>query len=228
MQALPGARGAAASNPHTPRKTSTSQPSRAVRVPILVHGLPLPDQEVLLAALDARDPGTARHARSVVDLAERVAIRLGLCDDDVSDVAQVAALHDIGKLATPDSILHKRGLLDEGQRMVMQEHTILGAELLARIPSLAHLERGVRASHERWDGTGYPDRLPGPMIPLASRIVFVCDAYDAMTSPRPYRPTQDHLAAATEIRSCAGTQFCPRSAHALLAVLAFEREAALV
>jgi HD-GYP domain-containing protein (c-di-GMP phosphodiesterase class II) len=184
--------------------------------------------EVLLEALEARDPGTARHTRGVLDLAERVAIRMGISDEGVAEVGQVAGLHDIGKLTTPDCILHKSGPLDEGELIVMRAHTVLGGELLSRIPSLAHLERAVRASHERWDGTGYPDRLAGAMIPLASRIVFVCDAYDAMTSVRPYRTAilgQD--AAAAEIRRCSGTQFCPRSADALVAVLELEREAAL-
>jgi len=187
-----------------------------------VHGTPLSDQEVLLAALEVRDPGTARHTEHVVELAERVAIRLGLSDDGVEEVAQVAALHDLGKLATPDSILLKSGPLDHAERTVMEAHTIVGGDLLSRIPSLAHLERAVRATHERWDGAGYPDGLCGAMIPLASRIVFVCDAYDAMTSVRPYRPALGHDAAATEIQRCAGSQFCPRSAQALLAVLEFE------
>jgi HD-GYP domain-containing protein (c-di-GMP phosphodiesterase class II) len=193
-----------------------------------VHGTPLSDQEVLLTALEARDPGTARHTRGVVELAERVAIRLGLSDDGVDEVAQVAALHDIGKLATPDSILQKNGPLTEGERTIMQSHTIAGGDVLSRIPSLAHLERAVRATHERWDGDGYPDGLCDGMIPLASRIVFVCDAYDAMTSVRPYRAAlvgQD--AAVAEIERCAGAQFCPRSAEALVAVLAFERETEL-
>jgi HD-GYP domain-containing protein (c-di-GMP phosphodiesterase class II) len=194
-----------------------------------VHGLHFSEQEVLLAALETRDPGTARHTRGVVDLSERVAIRLGLSDEGVAEVAQVAALHDIGKLATPDAILHKTGLLTEAERKIMQAHTIIGGELLSCIPALAHLERPVRATHERWDGTGYPDRLEGTMIPLASRIVFVCDAYDAMTNHRPYRAAiLGAGAVADEIRRCAGTQFCPRSAEALMAVLAFERDTALV
>jgi HD-GYP domain-containing protein (c-di-GMP phosphodiesterase class II) len=194
-----------------------------------VHGSHTSEQEVLLAALEARDPGTARHTRSVVDLAERVAIRLGLSDEGVAEVAQVAALHDIGKLATPDTILQKTGVLNDAERAIMQGHTVVGGDLLGRIPSLAHLELAVRATHERWDGAGYPDRLAKTMVPLASRIVFVCDAYDAMTSPRPYRAAiLGDGAAADEIRRCAGTQFCPRSAEALVAVLAFERETELV
>jgi len=207
---------------------STGQPSPPIRVETSVHGTPLSDQDVLLAALEARDPGTARHTRQVVELAERVAIRLGLSDEGVDEVAQVAALHDVGKLATPDSILLKSGPLDHAERTMMEAHTIVGGDLLSRIPSLSHLERAVRATHERWDGAGYPDGLCGAMIPLASRIVFVCDAYDAMTSIRPYRSAvlgQDRAAA--EIERCAGSQFCPRSAEALVAVLQFERETAI-
>jgi two-component system, cell cycle response regulator len=193
-----------------------------------MYGAPNSEQEVLLAALAAGDPGTARHARSVTDLAERVAIRLGLPDEEVAEVGQVAALHDIGKLATPDSILHKPGPLTDGERTVMHEHTIVGGELMAHIPSLCHLEGAVRATHERWDGAGYPDGLYGRTIPLASRIVFVCDAYDAMVSPRPYRPALGHDFALDEIRRCSATQFCPISAQALIAVLAFEYDTALV
>jgi two-component system, cell cycle response regulator len=186
------------------------------------------EQEVLLTALEARDPGTARHSHGVVDLSERVAISMGLSDEGVAEVTRVAALHDIGKLATPDAILHKTGVLDEAERTIMQAHTIVGGELLGRIPSLAHLELPVRATHERWDGSGYPHGLAGTMIPLASRIVFVCDAFDALTSPRPYRAgILGEWAAVHEIRRCAATQFCPRSAEALVAVLAFERQTAL-
>jgi HD-GYP domain-containing protein (c-di-GMP phosphodiesterase class II) len=206
----------------------TSQPWRRIGVVTDVHGTPLSDQDVLLAALEARDPGTARHTAHVAELAERVAIRLGLSDDGVEEVAQVAALHDVGKLATPDSILLKSGPLDEAERTIMEAHTIVGGDVLARIPSLAHLERAVRATHERWDGTGYPDGLCGATIPLASRIVFVCDAYDAMTSVRPYRAVvMDNDAAIAELERCAGTQFCPRSAEALIAVVEFERETEL-
>ncbi len=186
------------------------------------------DQEVLLAALDARDPGTLRHTLGVVDLAERVAIRLGLTDEGILEVSQVAALHDIGKLATPDSILLKPGPLDEVERSVMEQHTIVGATMLERIPSLAHVAPAVRATHERWDGFGYPDGLAGSSIPLAARIVFVCDAFEAMTSQRPYRRPMDPAAAVAEVRRCAGSQFCPHSAETLLSVLEFEREATLV
>jgi HD-GYP domain-containing protein (c-di-GMP phosphodiesterase class II) len=100
----------------------------------------------------------------------------------------------------------------------------MGGGLLAHIPSLSHLEGAVRAMHERWDGAGYPDGLYGRTIPLASRIVFVCDAYDAMVSPRPYRTALVHDVAIDEIRRCSGTQFCPVSAQALIAVLAFEHD----
>jgi two-component system cell cycle response regulator len=186
------------------------------------------EQDVLLAALEARDPGTARHTRGVIELSERVAIRLGLSDEGAAEVAQVAALHDIGKLHTPDAILHKTGLLDETERAIMQAHTIIGGDMVSRIPILAHLAGAVRATHERWDGAGYPDGLTGTMIPLASRIVFVCEAHDAITSPRPYRASiLGDGAAIHEIRRCAGTQFCPGSAEGLVAVLAFERATAL-
>jgi HD-GYP domain-containing protein (c-di-GMP phosphodiesterase class II) len=180
-----------------------------------VHGAHISEQEVLLTALEARDPGTARHTHGVIELSERVAIRMGLSDEGVAEVTQVAALHDIGKLATPDAILHKTGVLDEVERTIMQAHTIVGGELLGHIPSLAHLELPVRATHERWDGTGYPDRLPGPEIPLGARIIFVVDAFDAMTSDRVYRGRLSQEEALAELERCAGTQFDPDCVAAL-------------
>jgi putative nucleotidyltransferase with HDIG domain len=185
------------------------------------------DLDGILSALAARDPGTARHSRDVRNLAERVAIRLGLTDEGVAEVAQVAALHDVGKLATPDGILFKPSPLNVLEQAIMREHAAEGAFIVAELPALSHLAEAVRATHERWDGCGYPDGLSGAEIPLASRIVFVCDAYDAMVSPRPYRPALRPELAVAEIRRCAGTQFCPASATALLGVLELEAETAL-
>ena len=122
----------------------------------------------------------------------------------------MAILHDVGKLAIPDAILHKPGPLDEAEWTVMRTHPIASEQLLAQVPSLHHLCAAVRAEHERWDGTGYPDGLAGRAIPLASRITLVCDAFHAMTSDRPYRAGMSVADAFAEIEAGSGTQFCPR------------------
>lgn len=175
--------------------------------------------EALIAAVQARDAYTARHSRDVVDHALAVAARLGLDDDELTAVRHVAMLHDIGKIAVPDTILGKPGALSEQEWEVMRTHSARGEQLVRSTPGLEHLAPAIRAEHERWDGTGYPDGLRGEEIPLASRITFVCDAYHAMTSDRPYRPALSAQAARAEIEAGIGSQFCPRSGAAFLAVL---------
>ena len=175
--------------------------------------------QTLIAAVEARDAYTGEHSRNVVAHAGAVARRLGLSDPQVAEAEQVAMLHDIGKLAIPDTILTKPGPLDEEEWRTMQSHSVSGEELISNTPGLAHLAPAIRGEHERWDGTGYPDGLSGDEIPLASRIACVCDAYHAMTSDRPYRAALSPQEARREIESGAGTQFCPTSARALLEVL---------
>jgi HD-GYP domain-containing protein (c-di-GMP phosphodiesterase class II) len=176
--------------------------------------------EALIAAVHARDAYTARHSRDVVDHALRTAHRLGLSGEGLSEVRHVAMLHDIGKIAVPDTILGKPGTLTEGEWKVMRTHSARGEELVRNTPGLEHLAPAIRAEHERWDGKGYPDGLAGEAIPLASRITFVCDAYHAMTSDRPYRPAMSQEEARAEVEVGIGSQFCPRSARAFLEVLA--------
>jgi PAS domain S-box-containing protein len=170
----------------------------------------------LLAALDARDHYTGEHSEAVVELAGAVAHRLGLSQAQIGEVEQVALLHDIGKIGIPDAILQKRGPLDDDQWCVMHEHPAIGARIICSIPSLTHLAPAVRAEHERWDGTGYPDGLQGAAIPLASRIILACDAWHAMTSDRPYRAAMAHDAALAELEASAGTQFDPAVVAALV------------
>ena len=122
----------------------------------------------------------------------------------------------MGKLSIPHFILNKPGPLAENEWAVMRSHTTIGADAVAEAAELAHLAPAVRACHERWDGRGYPDGLAGEEIPLASRVTFVCDAYDAMTSDRPYRPARSKIVALSELRHGVGGQFCPRCATALL------------
>jgi len=175
--------------------------------------------QTLAAVIEARDAYTGEHSTAVVAHAVAVARRLGLDEDAVLDVEQVALLHDVGKLSTPDAILHKPGPLDPDEWEVMRGHPGAGAKLIADVPVLAHLAPALRAEHERWDGTGYPDGLAGEAIPLASRITLVCDAYDAMTSDRPYRAALSRDVARAEIEAGLGTQFCPIAGGALLDLL---------
>jgi HD-GYP domain-containing protein (c-di-GMP phosphodiesterase class II) len=175
--------------------------------------------ETLIAAVEARDHYTGEHSAAVVSHAVAVARELGLSGDAVADVEQVALLHDIGKIAIPDAILHKPGRLDEREWEIMRTHPVAGAELVANAPGLAHLARAIRGEHERWDGRGYPDGLAGETIPIASRITFVCDAYHAMTSDRPYRRAMREEDARSEIEAGSGTQFSPTVAAAFLKIL---------
>jgi len=175
--------------------------------------------QALLAALDARERYTASHSQAVVELAVAVGDALGLDEAAVAQVGQVALLHDIGKLGIPDAILQKPGSLTRAEWKVMREHPVIGARLVASVDALAHLAPAVRAEHERWDGGGYPDGLAGAAIPIVSRICLACDAYHAMTSDRPYRAAMTVQAARDELARNAGSQFCPRTVEALLAVL---------
>jgi len=173
----------------------------------------------LLVALEARDFYTSEHSKQVVELAAGVAARLGLDQDETRDVEQVALLHDIGKVGIPDAILQKQGPLDEQEWQLMRQHPIVGEHIIAGTPGLSHLAPAMRAEHEHWDGGGYPDGLAGAEIPLASRITLACDALNAMTNDRPYRPAMTMERAQEELRAGAGTQFDPRTVEALLAEL---------
>jgi HD-GYP domain-containing protein (c-di-GMP phosphodiesterase class II) len=173
--------------------------------------------QALLAALAARDRYTKEHSEAVVKLSDATARALRLPTAPRDEINQVALLHDLGKIAIPDPILRKRGPLSEEEWKSMREHTIVGARIVASVDGLGHLAPAIRAAHERWDGHGYPDGLAGEEIPLASRIVSLCDAFHAMVSPRPYRAALHPRRAAIEIARGAGSQFCPRSAAALLA-----------
>jgi diguanylate cyclase (GGDEF)-like protein/putative nucleotidyltransferase with HDIG domain len=197
------------------RRTSTAMPR-----PLAGATTEMASLRALLAAVNARDSYTAMHSREVVTLARAVARQLGLDEAQRSEVEHIALLHDLGKIAVPDAILRKPGSLTDHERVLMRQHPVVGAEILASMPELAHLAPAVRAEHERWDGGGYPDGLAGEQIPVASRVVFVCDAYHAMTSNRPYRRAMSSAAAREEIRREAGRQFCPHAAAALLDGLA--------
>jgi diguanylate cyclase (GGDEF)-like protein len=166
-------------------------------------------RDVLLRALAERNPDLGEHLATVADLAVAVARKLGLSPDEVDQVRHAADLHDVGKVAIPDAILDKPGPLDADEWTFMRRHTIIGERIVAAAPALSEVAVLVRASHERYDGAGYPDGLAGDAIPLGARIVAVCDSFDAMVANRPYRLALPHAAALAELERCAGSQFDP-------------------
>jgi putative nucleotidyltransferase with HDIG domain len=163
--------------------------------------------DVLLRALTERDSALGTHLDEVAELALATAVRLGVAQEDLEAVRQTALLHDVGKVAIPDEILRKPEPLDDADWEFIRRHTIIGERIISAAPALLPVSRCVRSTHERCDGDGYPDGLSGEDIPLAARIVAVCDAYDAMTSDRPYRAARSDRGAIAELRRCAGTQF---------------------
>jgi putative nucleotidyltransferase with HDIG domain len=175
--------------------------------------------QVLSSAMGAKDAYTASHEDRVAELAVRVAERMGLSRHEQEKVRYAALLHDIGKIAVPDRILGKPGKLDEEEWAVMRTHTVVGADLLKRIPFFAGVHPLVRSSHERWDGGGYPDGLASEAIPLGARIVAACDALHAITSDRTYRLASSQEDALAELTRCAGTHFDPAVVEALRAEL---------
>jgi hypothetical protein len=171
--------------------------------------------DVLARAVDIRDDYTGRHSADVGSLARRVGERIGMTTAQLAVLEWAARLHDVGKLGVPDAILQKPGPLDEREWEVMRRHPEWGAEMVARVPGLEELARLVGAHHERWDGSGYPDGLAGEAIPLASRVISVCDAFEAMVSRRPYRAPLTVESALRELLASAGSQFDP---HVVAAV----------
>jgi diguanylate cyclase (GGDEF)-like protein len=165
--------------------------------------------DALLQALQEREPDLRGHVDNVAELAVAVGRKMGLDSDELYQVARAADLHDVGKLAVPDAILNKAGPLNDIEWGCMRQHTIVGDRILSAAPALEPVAKLVRASHERYDGRGYPDRLAGDDIPLGARIVAVCDAFHAMTSDRPYRRAMPMRSAIMELRRCAGLQFDP-------------------
>jgi two-component system cell cycle response regulator len=177
-------------------------------------------KDVLRQVLSERHPDLEPHVSAVAELADAVARRLGLPDTRVAEVRLAAELHDVGKVAIPEVIIDKPGPLDETEWAFLRRHTLIGERIVAAAPALSGVARIVRSSHERVDGGGYPDGLAGGEIPLAARIVFACDAFDAMTSNRPYSRAIPDRDASAELRRCAGSQFDPMVVEALCGVVA--------
>ena len=176
--------------------------------------------KVLLRALSERHPKLGDHVTGVAELSEALARKLGLTEKEVEQARLAGALHDVGKMAIPDAILEKPGPLNADEWKFVKGHTLIGERILHAATALSYVAGLVRSSHERFDGSGYPDGLVGTAIPLVSRIVFVCDAFDAMTSQRPYADGLTVEAALAELRRNAGTQFDPVVVAAFADVLA--------
>jgi diguanylate cyclase (GGDEF)-like protein len=175
--------------------------------------------DVLLRALAERHPSLEGHLGGVAQLAEAVGRHLGIEGEALDHVRVAAELHDVGKVAIPDAILNKPGPLDDDEWAFMHRHTLIGERIVGAAPALGAVAKLVRASHERWDGDGYPDRTAGEDIPLGARIVAVCDAYDAIVADRPYRRGRSAAEAMEELQRCAGAQFDPAVVAAFAAVL---------
>ena len=175
---------------------------------------------LLSDVVEFEDPYTAAHSRSIVELVEATAEKMGVRKEERQRLEFAALLHDVGKIAIPKQILNKPAKLTEEEFALMKTHTIEGQLMLDRVGGLlGEIGEIVRSCHERWDGRGYPDGLAGERIPFAARLVFACDAYNAMTTDRVYRPGMSREDALEELARNAGTQFDPSVVAALTAVI---------
>jgi putative two-component system response regulator len=163
----------------------------------------------LAAAVEAKDPYTEAHTQRVAESARRIGVRMGLAPEDLDALYRGGIVHDIGKIGIPDAILLKPGQLDSEERVRMNLHPVIGENIVAPLRSSADLRPMIRHHHERYDGTGYPDRLASEAIPLLARILSVCDAYDALISDRPYRAHLSHDRALAILEEGAGHQWDP-------------------
>jgi diguanylate cyclase (GGDEF)-like protein len=176
-------------------------------------------RDLMLRVLAERHPELHEHVGAVAALARSIGERMGIGGELLDGLERAAELHDIGKMAIPDAILNKPGPLDAEEWRFMRRHTIIGESMLSAAPALHAAAQIVRSSHERFDGKGYPDGLSAEAIPLASRIIFVCDAFHAMTSDRTYASGRSNEDAMAELARCAGTQFDPTVVGAFRAQL---------
>jgi HD-GYP domain-containing protein (c-di-GMP phosphodiesterase class II) len=177
----------------------------------------MPLSEGTLALADAASHPLAHHSRAVAELAGTVAVELGLSASELYEVELAALFHDVGKLGLMDELLDKPEGLTAEEISLVREHPVRGQAMLEQAGRhFTGAARIVRSCHERWDGGGYPDGLSGEQIPLAARIVFCCDAYDAMTSERPYSTPRTRTLAVAELWACAGSQFDPKVVAALV------------
>ena len=188
-------------------------PSNTSPIPLI----PPTQARGLLHAMEER--GLVEHAVAVCTLTAAVCRRLGISDRPAEVIATAALLHDVGKLALPSAVLDHPGRLCDEDWQLVRDHPVIGERTLRLVPGLESTAPLVRHSHERWDGNGYPDRLGGGLIPLGSRIIAACDAWDAMMSDRPYRPALSREQALDGLVSGAGAQFDVDVVAALVAVV---------
>ena len=172
--------------------------------------------DVISSIVSERTPDLHEHALGVTELALAFAVNLGLTGSELDELAHAAKLHDVGKMAIPEEILTKPSSLSEDEWAFMRRHTLIGERILKAAPALQRVAALVRSTHERWDGAGYPDGLSGEDIPLASRIIFICDSFDAMTTERPYHPALSVPAALAEPPQLQRDTVRPRSRGHLL------------
>jgi putative nucleotidyltransferase with HDIG domain len=169
----------------------------------------------LARAVDSRDAYTGSHSDRVANLAAEIATQLGLPAEEIELTRLAGSLHDLGKLAIPEEILRKPAALSDAERLVLERHPQIGYRMLESL-GVDPIAYWVLHHHERWDGSGYPEGLAGERIPLGARIIFVSDAFDAMTSDRLYRESLTYEDAVAEVERCAGTQFDPDVVNAFL------------
>jgi HD-GYP domain-containing protein (c-di-GMP phosphodiesterase class II) len=183
-------------------------------------------RNVLMSVLREREPELGDHLQGVAKLAVELGRRLAFTAEELDILGRAAELHDIGKMAIPDEILHKPGPLNQQEWALLRTHTLVGERILDAAPAMGPVARLVRWTHERWDGRGYPDGLAGEDVPMGSRIIFVCDAFDAMTSERTYKPKIELDDALSELRRNIGTQFDPMLVELLCEVIEEDRAVA--
>jgi putative nucleotidyltransferase with HDIG domain len=175
--------------------------------------------DALLTTLSRSSPETFEHAKRVAHIATLISSQLGMSDIETMQVERGALLHDIGKVALPDAIIYKPGPLTEAEMAIMRTHPQIGHDIVAAVPALRPAAQIILASHERWDGLGYPAGLSGTSIPVGARVASVADVFDVLTSPRNYRDPVSADSASTELTRCAGTQFDPDVVRACLRVV---------
>jgi HD-GYP domain-containing protein (c-di-GMP phosphodiesterase class II) len=181
--------------------------------------------DLLVSILRERQLEPADHQEDVSRIAVAMGRELGMDPEEIDVLRRAAELHDLGKIAIPDEILRKPEPLDEIEWELIRKHTLVGERILGTAPSLAPVARLVRSSHERWDGQGYPDGLAGEDIPLGARIIFICDAFDAMRKEHADSPAREQQLALAEIRRAAGTQFDPQLVDLFCSVVTREERA---
>jgi hypothetical protein len=170
----------------------------------------------LAAAIDAKDPYTRGHSQRVMEYAVMAGLSYGLSQGELGTLEQAAILHDVGKIGVDDAILRKPGSLTAEERLKVQDHPVIGAAIIDGIPFLKDARELIMHHHERLDGSGYPHQLIGDEIPVGARLLAVADAFDTMTTDRPYRKALSLGEAMKEFESCSGSQFCPRAVEAFL------------